>query len=178
MGNFISRYFYWINLLWFQLIWCVAVFFTAGGAPFLLFSLLLHFYLTPRRRQDLACLASIALIGAVADLCVSWLGFMVFPEGILLPFWLLLLWAHFAVTLNHGMSWLNKIPLYLQALFGGCFGPLSYYAGSKLGAVHFPPPEWRTLFILIVIWSALLPVYLLLSRIYGARYGYSAQKDS
>ncbi|HEY5716290.1 MAG TPA: DUF2878 domain-containing protein, partial [Psychromonas sp.] len=113
-----------------------------------------------------------------ADTSLSWLGFMAFAEGVLLPLWLLLLWAHFAVTLNHGMSWLNKIPLYLQVVFGGVFGPLSYYAGYKLGAVYFPPPDWQTLFIMTVIWSTLLPVYLLLSRIYGARYEYSAQKSS
>lgn len=178
MANFITRHFYWINLVWFQLVWFVAVFFTAQGELFLIFSLLLHFYLSPNRKQDLASLISISLIGGLADAGVSWLGFMVFSEGVLMPLWLLLLWAHFSVTLNHGMSWLNKIPLYLQVLFGGLFGPLSYYAGYKLGAVDFLPPEWRTLFILIVIWSTLLPVYLLLSRIYGGRYGYSAQKSS
>lgn len=158
--------------------WFVAVFFTVSGQIFLIFSLLLHFYLSPNRKYDLASLITISLLGGAVDLLLSWLGLMIFPEAVLLPVWLVLLWTHFAVALNHGMSWLNKIPVYLQVVFGGLFGPLSYYAGYKFGAVDFPLPHLQTLFILIVIWSTLLPVCLLISRIYGDYYDDSKQKSS
>jgi hypothetical protein len=150
--------------------WFVAVFFTVSGQIFLICSLLLHFYLSPNRKQDLASLITISAIGGSADLLLSWLGVMIFPEAVLLPLWLVLLWAHFAVALNHGMSWLNKVPVYFQVVFGGLFGPLSYYAGYKFGAVDFPLPLLQTLFILLVIWATLLPVYLSISRSYGDRY--------
>lgn len=176
MQRFITGHFYWFNFVWFQLMWFVAVFFTVNGLIVLILSLLLHFYLSPSRQYDLASLITISLIGGAVDLLLSWLGLMAFPEAVLLPAWLVLLWAHFAVALNHGMSWLNKVPVYLQVLFGGLFGPLSYYAGYKFGAVDFPLPHLQTLFILIVIWSTLLPVYLLISRIYGARYEVSKNK--
>gem|GEM_PF-352285 len=178
MRRFITSHFYWFNLVWFQLIWFVAVFFTDKGQIFLILSLLLHFYLSPNRKYDLASLITITLVGGAVDLLLSRLGLMIFPQAVLLPVWLVLLWAHFAVALNHGMSWLNKIPVYFQIVFGGLFGPLSYYAGYKFGAVDFPLSDLQTLFTLIVIWSILLPVYLLISRSYGDRYDDSKQKSS
>ncbi|MFT7052623.1 MAG: hypothetical protein ACJAU1_000170 [Psychromonas sp.] len=178
MRRFISSHFYWFNLFFFQLIWFVAVFFTVNGQIFLILSLLLHFYLSPNRQYDLASLITISLIGIAVDLLLSWLGLMRFPEAVFLPLWLVLLWAHFAVALNHGMSWLNKIPVYFQVVLGGLFGPLSYYAGYKFGAVDFPLPFLQTLLILTVIWSTLLPVYLLISRRYGDRYDNSKQKSN
>jgi hypothetical protein len=178
MHAFIIRHFYWFNLICFQLIWFIAVFFTHNGLIFLILALLLHFYLSPNRQYDLASLITISLIGGAVDLLLSSLGLMVFPEAALLPAWLVLLWAHFALALNHGMSWLNKVPVYFQVVLGGLFGPLSYYAGYKFGAVDFPLPHLPTLLMLIVIWSTLLPVYLLISRIYGARYEVSKNKLS
>ncbi|MFT6926112.1 MAG: hypothetical protein ACJAZP_001713 [Psychromonas sp.] len=178
MRRFITNHFYWFNLVFFQLMWFVAVFFTTSGQLFLIFALLVHFYFSPNRKYDLASLITITLIGGSVDLLISWLGLMVFPDTLLLPFWLVLLWTHFAVALNHGMSWLNKIPVYLQVVFGGLFGPLSYYAGYKFGAVDFPLPHLQTLFVLIVIWSILLPVYLFIVRIYGDYYDNVEQKSS
>jgi len=178
MRAFIATHFYWFNFVWFQLIWFLAIYFTVNGEIFLILSLLLHFYFSPNQRYDLASMISVSLLGGLVDTLLSWQGVMVFPEGSFLPLWLLLLWAHFAVTLNHGMSWLNKLPVYFQAVFGGLFGPLSYYAGYKLGAVAFPQSDLLTIFILSVIWSTLLPVYLLLSRLYGARYEYFADQSS
>lgn len=178
MRRFIVNHFYWFNFIWFQLMWFVAVFFTVSGEIFLIFSLLLHFYLSPDRKFDLASLMTISAIGGTVDLLLSWLGVMIFPEAALLPLWLVLLWGHFAVALNHGMSWLNKIPLYFQVVFGGLFGPLSYYAGYKFGAVDFPLPPLQTSFIFIVIWAVLLPVYLSISQSYGDRYDKSKPKNS
>ncbi|PKH02923.1 DUF2878 domain-containing protein [Psychromonas sp. MB-3u-54] len=178
MRRFIVSHFYWFNFIWFQLMWFIAVFFTVSGQLFLIFSLLLHFYLSPDRKFDLASLITISAIGGTVDLLLSWLGIMVFPEATLLPLWLVLLWAHFAVALNHGMSWLNQIPLYFQVMFGGLFGPLSYYAGYKFGAVDFPLSPLQTSLILIVIWATLLPVYLFISRNYGDRYDNVKQKHS
>jgi hypothetical protein len=164
MFAFKRRQFQWLNLLWFQLIWLIAVYFTQQAVYFLLFSLLSHFYLTPTRRHDLWVMASVTLVGASADLLLKQAGVMFFIDGVLFPLWLLILWAHFALALNHGMAWLTRFPFYLQAVFGGIFGPISYYAGYKMGAVSFPLPLHSTLLILAVIWFCLLPVYLLATQ--------------
>ena len=164
MLSFSPRQFNWINLVWFQLVWFSAVYFTSQAQFYLLLSLFCHFYLTPSRRHDLWVMSSITLLGASCDALLTHAGVMLFPGGVILPIWLLLLWAHFALALNHGMSWLKHFPVYLQAVFGGIFGPLSYYLGYKLGAVFFPLPMQSTLSVLFVIWFCLLPVYLIATR--------------
>lgn len=169
MLRFNRRQFLWINFVWFQLIWLVAVYFTTRGLCFLTLSLLLHFYLTPSRRHDLLTMLSVTLVGAGADALLKQTGVMIFADGVLLPFWLLMLWAHFALALNHGMSWLTRIPWYLQAIFGGVFGPLSYYAGYKMGAVSFPLAIQNTLFILALVWFCLLPAYLILTQYFKGK---------
>ncbi len=164
MRAFNSRQFFWINLIWFQLIWLIAVYFTDQGVYFLVFSLLCHFYLTPTRRHDLWVMASVTLVGGTSDALLTYAGVMLFADGALLPLWLFMLWTHFSLALNHCLSWLQRLPFYLQAVFGGLFGPLSYYLGYKMGAVSFPLPLARTLFILAVIWFCLLPVYVIARR--------------
>ena len=164
MLRFNSRQFQWLNLIWFNVIWFIAVYFTTQGLYFLFFSLLCHFYLTPTRRHDLWVMLSVTLVGAGCDALLKQVGVMFFTDGVLLPLWLLLLWTHFALALNHGMSWLKRFPLYLQAVFGGLFGPLSYFAGYKMGAVSFPLQLPATLSVLAVIWFCLLPVYLVATR--------------
>lgn len=164
MRAFISRQFFWINLIWFQLIWLIAVYFNNQALYFLVFSLLCHFYLTPTRRHDLWLMGFVTLVGATTDALLTQAGVMLFPGGVLLPLWLFMLWTHFSLALNHCLSWLERLPFYLQAVFGGVFGPLSYYIGYRMGAVSFPLLLPRTLLILAVIWFCLLPVYVIARR--------------
>lgn len=171
MFRFKSRQFNWINLIWFQLVWVIAVYFTRQAEFYLAFSLVLHFCFTPSRRHDLWVMCSVTLVGASCDVLLNQAGVMLFSDGEVLPIWLLILWAHFALVLNHGMSWLTRLPLYLQAVLGGIFGPLSYFAGYKMGAVFFPLQIQSTLLILAVIWFCLLPVYLVATKYFrGGRY--------
>ncbi|MCW8996069.1 MAG: DUF2878 domain-containing protein, partial [Psychromonas sp.] len=161
----------WINFIWFQLVWLIAVYFTEDAQYFLVLSLLAHFYLTPTCRHDFWVMFSVTLLGASADALLKLAGVMAFMDTAILPVWLLILWAHFALALNHSLSWLKRFPGYLQAVFGGIFGPLSYYAGYKMGAVLFPLQIPRTLLILAVIWFCLLPVYVVSTRYFkGNRY--------
>ncbi len=65
------------------------------------------------------------------------------------------------------MSWLKGKPLWVKSLAGGFFAPLSYFAGVKLSALSLPFGEFSSLFLLAVIWMALMPVYLLSSKLMG-----------
>ena len=42
-------------------------------------------------------------------------------------------------------------------LLGAIGGPMSYYAGQRLGAVQFGFGLWPTLALLAVIWAGLFP---------------------
>jgi len=72
------------------------------------------------------------------------------------PFWLWLLWIMFALTLNSSLSFLQKLPLSLSAAAGFLFGPLTYYAGAKLGAASFES-SISHLALLAVVWMIAMP---------------------
>ena len=163
--KFSKKQFYWVNFVWFQAVWFLAVLYTVQGVYLLLFSLLLHFLVSPTRLSDLLNLLVITLIGSLGDYLLTTLGIFIFTEQHFIPLWLILLWAHFAVTLNHGLSWLERLPIYARVLFGGVFGTLSYYGGYKLGAVTLHSNLLLSLFSLSVIWASLLPVYTVLASL-------------
>ena len=52
----------------------------------------------------------------------------------------------------------------LACLFGATGGPLSYYAGVRLGALSFVPSTGVTLMILAAVWSLVVPGLLWLAH--------------
>lgn len=154
------RYFNWINLVWFQVAWFIALFFQEQAVDVLIFSLLLHFYFSRQKKADAYRLIAVTLIGSAVDALLSLYGVFFFADDSLIPFWLILLWAHFALSLQYSMAWLGAKPLWLKSLAGAIFAPLSYFAGVKFSAVALPYGDLLSLFLLAVIWSALMPVYL------------------
>ena len=47
-----------------------------------------------------------------------------------------MLWVMFALTLNSSLAFLKEQSLIISAILGLIFGPLTYYAGAKLGAAE------------------------------------------
>jgi len=162
---FSKKQFYWVSFIWFQAVWFLAVAYTDQAIYLLLLSLCMHFLVSPTRASDFLNLLVISLIGISGDTLLTYLGIFTFSEHYFIPVWLILLWAHFAVTLNHGLSWLERLPVYARIVFGAVFGTLSYYAGYKIGAVNLHSNLLLSLFSLSVIWAALLPVYTVLASL-------------
>ena len=155
------KYFAWINFLWFQIIWLIAVVYHQQAIALLIASLCLHFLLTPTRYADLLNLLAISALGSCADTFLTVLGILIFPEPLFfIPLWLVLLWCHFALTLSHGMGWLLKLPFYAQILFGAVFGTLSYYSGAQIGTVNLHNNLLLSLTALCIAWGLLLPIYI------------------
>ncbi|MGY3914287.1 DUF2878 domain-containing protein [Aeromonas australiensis] len=145
----------WAHLLGFNLYWLLAVKWQQPGP--LLAMLLLHFLFSPSRQRDWRLLP-IAVAGCLLDALLWQLGLFRFPSGF--PLWLVLLWLGFALTLAHGMRWLQRLPRWQQALFGVFGGASSYVAGAAMGAVHLPWGIWISTALLAVIWMWWLPVLL------------------
>ena len=57
------------------------------------------------------------------------------PLAALAPYWLVVMWALFATTINVSMAWMKNRWL-LAVVMGAVFGPMAF-AGEKLGAVNF-----------------------------------------
>jgi hypothetical protein len=103
--------------------------------------------------------AAACLLGVVLDSSLQYFSVISFYGWSLLdlsPFWLWLLWIMFALTLNSSLSFLQKLPLSLSAAAGFLFGPLTYYAGAKLGAASFES-SISHLALLAVVWMIAMP---------------------
>ncbi len=105
-------------------------------------------------------LAAIALaLGVLIDTLLqatSVIQFYGWSLAFLSQFWLWLLWVLFALTLNTSLAFLQTKPLWLSALLGLVFGPLTYYAGAQLGAASFES-SFIHIGALALVWMVALP---------------------
>ena len=83
-------------------------------------------------------------------------------SSMLVPVWILALWAEFVTVLNVSLRWMKGRWL-IAVLFGAIGGPLAYMGAEKLGAVtlnHLP----ISYIALSVGWACLTPLLLKLSQ--------------
>lgn len=133
------------NFLLFQLGWVVAVVGAARGYPlagvvyalvFVFFHLL---YMRGGRVPELLLVLGSAIFGFLVDSLLVLSGMIEFPAHSRLGYpstvWMASLWLMFAMTLRHSLGWLRGRYV-LAAALGAVFGPLAYWAGSRIGAIH------------------------------------------
>ena len=153
------------NAVLFQLGWFACV--LGGNSLWLLLAggaLLAHLLWISRSLAQVRLIAVVCVLGSTVDSLLLNAGVFAFKQpGVLIPFWLVLLWALLAITLNHCLAWTAK-PLWRAILLGAIGGPLSYYAGQRLGAVQFPLGLWPTLLGLSLLWAGLFPLLSTCSR--------------
>src|SRR5690554_7619146 len=94
----------WAQLIGFEGFWLFAV---VGQNPLAWLTVLLlvgHFVFTPSRAVDIRILG-LAAIGVSLDALLTLIGVFVFDQT---PWWLLLLWVGFVLTLGHSMRWRSE----------------------------------------------------------------------
>lgn len=147
-----------------QVGWFACVLGAASGQPAwgALLSLLLlaaHTAFAPRPAAELRLILIAVAVGMAWDSLLAATGVVQYHAGVWLagtaPYWIGVLWALFAATLNQSLRWLRRRPL-LGLVFGAVAGPLSFWAGQRLGAASFPDTP-RALAVLSVGWALLMP---------------------
>ncbi|MEM9103427.1 MAG: DUF2878 domain-containing protein [Pseudomonadota bacterium] len=127
----------------------------------------IQFYIIHSKHKDLlsripSILAITSLGFCIDSLLVYW-GVFDFGYGAsTAPLWLLALWLHFSTTAVSCLQIFKNIGL--TAVAGAFFGPLSYYAGYKLGAVALPLGTSPSIIILALIWFFLFPLSLYIGK--------------
>lgn len=178
---------FWINQGLFQLSWpaCVvgASWGIAGWSGTLVVAAMALWQLHPRRRHrnDWRMIVLCLAIGFVLDTLWVQFGLVAFampwPSSGLAPFWILLLWLALALVLNHSMS-IFKQRLLLIGILGGIGSPMSYYAGSRFGAVEWLAPAWQVVLATGLSWALLLPVLFWLAHYPHGRVDRQATTDT
>ena len=156
----------------FQAAWPACVIgaaFDFAWAGVLVVGMLVFWQLHASRRHPLdalivgACLS----IGLILDTAWIRLGLleyaMPWPSPEYAPAWIMLLWLALALVINHSMA-LFKQRLLLIAALGGVGSPLSYFAGSRFGAVEWMAPAWQVVLATGLSWAIILPALFWLAR--------------
>lgn len=161
-----------LNAAGFQVVWFSAVIGAAQGvawagplAACVFCALVLG--LGGRAREDLGVLAVALPLGFVMDTLWVRLGWLSFaspsPEGFA-PFWILAMWAGFALTINHSLSRLRDMPWAAVAL-GAIGGPLAYAAAARgFGAASFTGDSTWALAGIGLGWAMAMPLLYLAPR--------------
>lgn len=125
--------------------------------------LLAHLALAPDRTREGVLILIIGLFGFTVDTLQASAGIYSFSGTSVLPWlcppWMTALWMLFATTLNGSMEWLAR-RYRLAALLGALFGPLSYLAGERLGAIALPSDRAVSLSGIAIVWALVMPALL------------------
>jgi hypothetical protein len=160
-----------INILGFKIGWLSSVVGAATQMPWLgpvmlLVVLAVHLRQAERPDLEIGLVIACGVIGAWFDSILAATGWVSYPSGQIdphvAPYWIVAMWMLFATTLNRSMSWL-KGRLALAAVMGAVAGPMSYYAGSRLGGIVFESPLPATI-ALSIGWAAIMPVVVVLAE--------------
>ena len=154
-----------INFIAFQAGWFSCVLSASNGMPWLGLLIVglivvLHIRSADQPRHEIQLLALCVGLGLVFDSLLVSSGWVTYPSGMMFtgiaPYWILAMWALFSTTLNLSMGWL-KSSLVLASIMGAVFGPLSYLAGQRLGAIVLVDLR-SSLVALAVIWALVMPI--------------------
>jgi Protein of unknown function (DUF2878) len=158
-----------INVVFFQALWLVSV----GGAgqgywwvglPVLALFIVYHFLTTPWKKADAQLMLISIFLGFIADSVLVQLGLLQFMQAIpwlgFAPVWIVVLWAGFALTLNHSMAFFQTRIVW-AVVFGFFGGPLAYYVAANVWkAVSFTAPPYHVYGALAVVWAIMTPLLL------------------
>jgi len=166
-----------INLIFFQLVWFATVYGPGIGIhwlglPALVVFASYHFFSGARARVDFILVAISVLIGFVVETAYLRFDVLIYafniPSAHFAPYWMLFLWANFALTLTTGLRWLHG-RYFMAAGLGFIGAPLAYFTGVKLGAATpGMTPELAYLSI-AVSWALVTPALIFLARVFSRR---------
>ena len=160
-----------LNFVAFQAGWFACVLGAANGMPWLGLLVVglivtLHIRSADQPGHELQLLALCVGSGLVFDSLLVSSGWVIYPSGMMFsgiaPYWILAMWALFSTTLNLSMGWLKR-SLVLASVMGAVFGPLSYLAGERLGAIGLVDSR-SSLVALALIWALVMPMLTYVAR--------------
>jgi len=157
-----------LNLAIFQVGWAVCV---IGGDLFAIAytitALLIHHRYVLEKNSEWQLVAIVTVVGSLWDMLMALSGMIYYTGSTFLgiPIWLICLWALFATTFMHALSWLNRY-IWAAAVFAALLGPASYWFGSELSEAYLGAPILTSLVVMAVGWSTLFPAGIYLTRSY------------
>lgn len=162
-----------LNLILFQLCWIAAVagagqgYWWAGPVAVLAFVAVVLRY-SPWPRADLKLLGLACLVGLLVDTAYVQLDLLRFaspiPSNAVAPIWIIGMWASFALTLNHSLSFLKGRHLW-SIIFGLVGGPFAYFVAARnFGAAEVTGAPVVAYAAIGIAWAVVTPVLMELAQ--------------
>lgn len=160
-----------INFTGFQLGWFACVLLAAAGLPeygviFSIFIIVIHLMRNDTPIKNIRFMFLITLIGGLWDSILTYFELFVFESGVfiagLAPYWIFMMWLLFSSTLTITFKWLYG-RYWLAMVLGAVFGPLTYMAGERLGAVDIPQKLLASI-VISLGWAILMPLFIKMSE--------------
>jgi hypothetical protein len=137
-----------LNLVFFQVSWW-SYFYCAysgnnlgTGVVFLLYSLLHFQFVSEHRMRDFKLMLILGILGYLTDLFIfEGLLFSMQHKSFVSTFWLFGMWWGFISSLPYGLKKILRQPV-TAGILGALFGPISYWAGEKVGVLAYFRPLW------------------------------------
>lgn len=158
-----------LNVLFFQILWHACV---GGGGygwwwlgiPVLAMFCAYHFRVSRWKLADFQLLLIAVVLGGIGDSVLSLANIVKFqtavPFASMAPIWILVLWAGFALTINHSMAWF-KDKFWAAVVFGLLGGPLAYYGAARVyKSVVITADPLLAYGVLAVLWAIMTPLLL------------------
>ncbi len=130
--------FVWFYLGWFGCVYFAKWDLSAWSYIFPLIPIVFILKLKFLSKLKIIFLSLLSFFGILSDFVIYHLGFIDFPNhsSFFVPHWLISMWLLFACVFPISQNFLND-RLWLAAILGAVFGPLSYYSGQTLQVLVF-----------------------------------------
>ena len=165
-----------INIIGFYIGWWTCVLGTANDIPYLgpavmILFLIVHYYLFVSDIQEIYLVLIIGIIGTITDSLLFLSGSFIYAgaysnEILIAPMWITAMWAGFAATVNHSMSWLKDKWL-LMVISGVVFGPAAFFTGEKFGAIEFHLSALFSGLVIAIVYGISMPAIYFLNKHLG-----------
>jgi hypothetical protein len=160
------------NFILFQAGWFITLFSAAYGKPYLgvLFTVLwMIFHLSmvaTKVKNEISFLVIVTMLAYLLESSLVISGFISYPEqaiiGVPAPIWMMALWVNLAATINYSLSWM-KGRYFICSVFAAIAGPLSYFAGERIGAINLHGTP--SLIIISLMYGFVMPFLFWLNRL-------------
>ncbi len=148
------------QLLWFTIILGVASDMIWPALLAFLSFLIIHFVTSYNPGEDAKLIVISLVLGLILDSIWQLSGLIEYKHSALFfpfaPYWILLLWIAFAMTLKHSMQWVFQYKK-LAIVFAALGGTLSYFAAERLGAIEILHP-FLAMFFLSFSWAIVMAI--------------------
>ena len=123
-----------------------------------------HFLWIKNHPYEWLIILSIMCLGILVDSIWFYTGIIQnHDQSLLIPLWLIVLWAIFATTLNNCLQWFQQ-HLGMVAVIGAVVGPLFYWLGAGISDVKIAEPLVQSLIMIGIAWLFLLPTLFIITR--------------